>query len=103
VELATRWEAEAELEDLWSLAAWVQDLVLDDANGSPSLAVSMSAVVEQPERRIEAEATNRFCWGSCSALVAAMSHFPGLDVDLEVLRSRCSVGLTADEVDALWT
>jgi hypothetical protein len=35
-------------------------------------------------------------------LVAAVSHFPELRAELEVLRSRHSVDLTEDEVDALW-
>jgi hypothetical protein len=30
-------------------------------------------------------------------------HFPELDIDLEVLRFRCSTRLTKDEVDALWS
>jgi hypothetical protein len=45
-ELATRQEAEAELEALRSLAAWVQGLVLGDIDGSSSLATSMSAVAK---------------------------------------------------------
>jgi hypothetical protein len=36
-------------------------------------------------------------------MVAAVSHFPELDVDLEVLRSRRNAGLTEGEVDALWS
>jgi hypothetical protein len=103
VELATRQEGEAELEDLQSLAAWVWDLVLDDANGPSSLVVSMSSVAKLLESRIEAEATNEFRWGSCSVLVATMSHFLELDVNLEVLGSGHSAGLTKDEVDAIWS
>jgi hypothetical protein len=47
VELATRWEAEAELEALQTLAARVRGLVLDDADGPSSLVVSMSMPAEQ--------------------------------------------------------
>jgi hypothetical protein len=36
-------------------------------------------------------------------LVAVVSHFPELDAKLEVLWSRCSIGLTEDEANALWT
>jgi hypothetical protein len=47
--------------------------------------------------------TNGVCWGSHSALVVAVSHFPDLDADLEVLGSGHSAGLIEDEVDALWS
>jgi hypothetical protein len=35
-------------------------------------------------------------------LVAAVSHFPELKTELEVLESRHSVDLTEDEAGALW-
>jgi hypothetical protein len=56
----------------------VQDLVLDNANGLPSLVASMSTTVVLLEGQIDAMASNRVDWGSYSALVAAMSHFPEL-------------------------
>jgi hypothetical protein len=40
---------------------------------------------------------------SHSALVATVSHFLELDVDLEVLGSGRSVELTEDEAEALWS
>jgi hypothetical protein len=83
VELATRREAEAELEALWSLAAQVRDFTLDDADGPSSLATSMSMVAKQLKSRIEPTTSNE------------------LDVDLEVLRFGRNAGLTEDEVDAL--
>jgi hypothetical protein len=45
-ELAAWWEADAELEALLPLTVRVQDLVLDNANGSSSLAAFVSTVVE---------------------------------------------------------
>jgi hypothetical protein len=36
-------------------------------------------------------------------MVAAVSHFPEVDADLEVLRSGRNAGLTEGEVDALWS
>jgi hypothetical protein len=45
---------------------------------------------------------NRVCWVSRSALVVMVSHFPKLDADLEVLGSRCNMGLIEDKVNALW-
>jgi hypothetical protein len=75
--------------------------VLSDVGGLSLMAVSMSAVTEQLVGQIEAAATNGVCWGSCSALVATVSHFPELVADLEVLGSGCNAGLTEDEVNTL--
>jgi hypothetical protein len=102
VELAARREAEAELEVLRSSAAWVWDMVLGGVGRPSSLVTSMSVVVDLLGGRIDAVAANWVRWGSCSALVAAMSHFTELDFDLEVLGSGCTAGLTDDEVDALF-
>jgi hypothetical protein len=101
VELAARREAEAKLEVLRSSAARVWDLVLGGVGRPSSLVTSMSVVVDLLEGRIDAVAANWVRWGSYSALVAAMSHFTELDIDLEVLGSGCTAGLTDDEVDAL--
>jgi hypothetical protein len=46
LELAAWWEADAELEALWTLAMWVWDLVLGSADGPSSLAGSMSMVAK---------------------------------------------------------
>jgi hypothetical protein len=87
VELATRWEADAELEALRISAAWVQDLVLGGVNGTSSLAASMSMTAELLEGRIDIGAANGVHWGSHSALVAAVLHFLELKTELEVLGS----------------
>jgi hypothetical protein len=99
VELAARWEADAELEALWTSAARVQDFVLGSADGLSSLAASMSMSVELLEGQIDVVAAKGFCCGSRSVLVAAVSHFP----QLEVLGSSRNADLTEDEADALWT
>jgi hypothetical protein len=65
--------------------------VLGDVDGLFLLATSMSAVAERLEGRIDAVAANGVHWGSHSALVAV------------VLGSRCNMGLTKGEVDALWS
>jgi hypothetical protein len=72
--------------------------VLGDVDGSSSLRTSMSLVVERLEGRINTPAANEVYWRSRSALVSTMSHFSELDIDLEVLESRHSAGLTKDEV-----
>jgi hypothetical protein len=61
VELAARWEVDAELEALQTLAAWVQDLVLDNADGKSSLAASLSTVVELLEGQVDIAAANGIC------------------------------------------
>jgi hypothetical protein len=57
----------------------------------------MSTVVERLEGRIDAATTNGVYWGSCSALVATVSHFLELDADLEVLGSIRNSRLTEDK------
>jgi hypothetical protein len=101
-ELAARREADAELEALWTTAAWVRDLVLDKANMSSSLATSLSTIMELLEGSVNIVATNRFCLGTWLTLVVALSHFPELETELELLKSRCNADLTVDHVDALW-
>jgi hypothetical protein len=76
VELAAWWEAEAQLEALWSWATWVQDLVLGVVDWLSLLVTSMSTVAELLENQIDAAATNTVRWGSCSTLLATVSHFP---------------------------
>jgi hypothetical protein len=66
VELATWWVVNAELEALWTSAARVQDLVLDNTDGPYSLIASLPTVVELLEGRVDAAAANRVRWGSRS-------------------------------------
>jgi hypothetical protein len=101
VELATRWETEAELEAVRTSAARVWDLVLGSANGPSSLAAPMSMLVELLQGWIDAAQASGVRWGSCSVLIATMLHFPELKTEREVLRFGCSVDLTKDEADAL--
>jgi hypothetical protein len=82
---------------------WVRGLVLGDTDGSSTQVTSMSAVAELPEGWTDTVAANGVRWGCRSTLVAAVSHCPELDTDLEVLGSGHSMGLTEDEVDALWS
>jgi hypothetical protein len=37
------------------------------------------------------------------ALIAALSHFPELEIELELLGSRCNTNLIEGKLDALWT
>jgi hypothetical protein len=77
----------AELETLWSSATRVWDLVLEKADGTFSLAVVLSSMAEVIKDRIDTAVDNRVCWGSRSTLVVALSHFPELGAELELLGS----------------
>jgi hypothetical protein len=72
-------------------------------DGPLSLAASVSMTSELLEDQIDATTANGVCWGSCSTLVAIVSHFQELKTDLEVLRSGRSTDVTEDEADALWS
>jgi hypothetical protein len=78
-------------------AALVLDLVLGEAGGLSSLATSLSMVVEKVENWINTTATNGVQWGSRSALVIILSHFPELKSELELLGSRWNVDLSDDQ------
>jgi hypothetical protein len=97
VELAAWRESDAELEALWTSSARVRDLVLGSADGPSSLVVSMSVAAELLEGRINAAAASGVRWGSCSTLVAVVSHFSELMAELEVLGSRRNADLTEDK------
>jgi hypothetical protein len=75
--------------------------VLDNVDGSSSLARSLSMVVELLESRIDTAATMGVHLGTRSALVAALLHFLELKIKLELLGSRCNVDLIEDQADAL--
>jgi hypothetical protein len=62
VDQAARREADAELEDLRSSAARVQDVVLGDVGGSSLMSVSISAVMERLEGWIDGVVANGVCW-----------------------------------------
>jgi hypothetical protein len=96
-------EVDVELEVLRSSVARVWDLVLHGAGEPSSLVTSMTVATELFKNWIDAATANGVLWGSHSALVPVVSHFQELDVDLEVVGSRHSVGLIEDEVDALWS
>jgi hypothetical protein len=103
VELAAWWEVDTELEVLWTSAAWVWDLVLDNVNGSSFLAMSLSTVAELVEGWVDAMAANRICWGTQSALVATLLHFSKLEAELELLGSGRNPVPMKEQVDALLT
>jgi hypothetical protein len=76
------------LEALRTLGAHLWDLVLGNADGSTSLAASLSMVVELLEGQIDTVTTNGVHWGTRFALVAALSLFLEPKIELGLLRSR---------------
>jgi hypothetical protein len=59
--------------------------VLDNADQSSSLAVSMSTVAELLEGQVDTVAANGVRWGTRSVLVAVLSHIPKLEAEAELL------------------
>jgi hypothetical protein len=57
-----------ELEALWTSAALAWDLVLGEADGPSSLAMSLSMVVEEVGCRINTATANGVPWGTRSVL-----------------------------------
>jgi hypothetical protein len=89
-------EADAELEGLQNSATQVQDLVLGGSVGTSSLAVPLSSVVELIEDRVDAATTNGVRWRTHSALATTVSHFPKMEVEVELLGSGHNADLTED-------
>jgi hypothetical protein len=96
VELVAQREVDTKLEELQSSATRVWDFVLGNVDESSSLAASLSVVVELLEGCIDASTANGVHWGTRSALVVTLSHFPELEIKLEQLRSTCNADLTDD-------
>jgi hypothetical protein len=78
---------DAEPGALWTLVARVRDMVLGNADGSSSLAACLSMVAELLEGRIDITVANGVHQGTRSVLVAALSHFPELKSELDLLGS----------------
>jgi hypothetical protein len=98
-----RWHrANAVREALWASAALVHDSILGDTGGLSTLVASLAKMVKEVENRINTTAANGVRWGTRSALVVALSHFPELEPELLLLGSKREADLSDDWVDALW-
>jgi hypothetical protein len=95
------WEVDGEVEALQSSVAQVWDLVLERPDMTSSLAVALSSVAEFIDNHIDAPVANGAHWDTWSALAAALSHFPELGTELEVLGSGRNTDLREDQVNAL--
>jgi hypothetical protein len=88
---------------LKNLATRVRDLVLKRSSEVPSLATALSSIVDLIEGRVDAAAANEVHWGAQLALVVVLSHFPKLELELELLGSGYNTNLTKDEMEVFWT
>jgi hypothetical protein len=68
-----------------------------------SLLVSVSSIMELIEDSVDPGVAIGVHWGTRSALAVAMSHFPELEIELDLFGSRHKTDPTEDQVDALWT
>jgi hypothetical protein len=96
VEQVMQWEVDTMLEALQSSTTWVPDLMLEGLGEMSSLAASLYSAVELIEDRLHAVTANGVHWGIQSVLVAALSHFPKLETELELLGSRHNADLMED-------
>jgi hypothetical protein len=101
-ELAARRELNAEPVALWTSAARIRHLVLDNVNGPFSLAASLPMLAELLEDRVDTTAANVGRWGTQSMLVTALSHFPELESVVELLWFGRNMVWMEDRLDALW-
>jgi hypothetical protein len=84
-------------DEHWALqdsAARVQDMVLEGSNKISSLAASLSSAVDLIEGRVDAVVTNGVHWGAWLALTTALSHFPKLEHEFDLLAFKYNADLT---------
>jgi hypothetical protein len=82
---------------------WVWDLVLERSSEAPSLTVALSLTADLIEGRADATDANRVHYWACLVLTTILSHFPELDIKLELLGSEYNTDLTKDEMEVFWT
>lgn len=93
----------AELEDLRVAAARVRDVVLGSSQvSSSSLPAALESAMGVVEDRLDAAASSGVRWGTRSALVVALSHFPELEAELELLGSGRNAEVPDAELERLW-
>jgi hypothetical protein len=99
--LAEHRQADVELETLQISTVLLQYLILGDTSGSSSLAASLAMVAKEVDKWVNVMAANGVWWGTQSALLTALSHFPDLE-PMELLGSVRDADLSDGQEDALW-
>jgi hypothetical protein len=77
--------------------------VLGEAGEVPPVAVAMSLSPKLTETQVDAMAVNGVLWGARLVLTAVLSHFPKLEVELDLPGSSYNADLSSDEMETLWT
>jgi hypothetical protein len=96
------WEAAIKLMALQDSATRVWDLVLKGSNEVSSLVASLSSATDLNKGRVDAAAANGVHWGARLVLHAALSHFPELEPELELLGSGYNADKMEGQLDAFW-
>jgi hypothetical protein len=86
------------------LTSRARGLVLMEPDGVAPLAVALflSSLSRPSEIQVSVAALNGVRWGARLALTAILSHFPELEVKLDLLGSGYNADLSCDEMEALW-
>jgi hypothetical protein len=77
--------------------------VLERSSEVPSQAAALSSTVDLIEGCVDVVATNEVHWGAQLALTTVFSHFPELELALELLGFGCNADLIKDEMEVFWT
>jgi hypothetical protein len=91
-----------EHQALQNLASQVRDLVLERSGEAISLAVVLFSTVNPIEGCVDAAATNRVHLGAWLALTTVLSHFPELELELELLGFGYNADLMKDEMEVFF-
>jgi hypothetical protein len=86
------------------LTSRARGLVLMEPDGVAPLAVALflSSLSGPSEMHVSVAALNGVRWGARLALTAILSHFPELEVKLDLLGSAYNADLSCNEMEALW-
>jgi hypothetical protein len=78
-------------------------MVLERTDEAPSLAVALSSTADLMKDHIDAAVTYGVDCGARLELTTVLSHFPELELELELLGSEYNADLTKDEMEVLWS
>jgi hypothetical protein len=73
--------------------------VLERSSEAPSLAAALSSITDLIKGHVDAVAANGVHLGAWLALTIVLSHFPELELELDLLGSGYNADLTKDEME----
>jgi hypothetical protein len=88
-----------------NLTSRAHGLVLREHDGVPPLAVALppSSLSGPSETQVSTAAVNGVRWGVRLVLATDLSHFPELEVELDLLGSCYNTDHSCDEMETPWT